>query len=1080
MTTPTSPTSSAPAHHERYFEQHIVAYLGEHGWAVGTNEGCDRARALYPEDVVAWLRSSDPDGWAKLERLNGASTERQVLDRLVRSIEGAKHGLVDVLRRGFEIAGAGKLRMTAMRPEDDRNEREWAAYRANILRVVPQVRYSSENENAIDLVFFINGLPIATVEVKTDFTQGVQNAIHQYMFDRKPKSAKGKPEPLLTLKRGAVVHFAMSDSEIHMTTHLAGAHTRFLPFNRGKDGGAGNAAVEGGYPVEYFWKEVLQRDHWLRIFHQFVFVETEQKEDATGKAKTVETLVFPRYHQWEAVTQIVEAVRSEGPGHPYLVAHSAGSGKTKTITWLAHELVRVRNPSGEAYFDSVILVTDRRVLDQQLQNAIRQLEHRQGAVVTIDDKSGSKSQQLAKAMKDGTPIIVVTLQTFPYAQQLILEDMSLKDRRFAVIVDEAHSSTGGTAAADLRYVLTGEREEDWEKLTVEDRLAAKQTARRPPPNASYFAFTATPKHSTLSLFGRGETDPTAPLSSENMPVAFHAYTMQQAIEEGFILDVLQNYTTYKTAYQLSEHLKARADPKVDKRHARRTLAKWVALHPTNVGQKVQFIVEHFQRNVGHLLAGQAKAMIVTSSRAAAVKYKLYLDRYVEQNDIVGVNALVAFSGDIFGREVSDDEMEFSPDRKFNESTMNPDLLGRDLATAFDAPTYQVMIVANKFQTGYSQSKLVAMYLDKKVSGVEAVQTLSRLNRTTAGKDTTYVVDFVNDAKTIHQAFLQFYRHARVSDVQDPNVVYDEKQALDQTGLLDEDEIEHFASASVDRHVTHERLYALTQAAADRYNDRFHALTEKLAAYERQIATAKAEANSLAEQQLEESRSQTAKERDQLVLFRDGLQKFVRTYQFVAQIVDLGDPKLEAYAHFVRLLHRRLDRVPVDQIDLAGLQMLQYGILKGDRRDGVRDPIGETLDPAALLLKPRGDGAMPEPQDREKELLSELIRRINEVFGADLEQTDKVVFLVHISEKLRANEKVVAQVQNNPREQALKGDLPMEAMKAVANAMNTHRALAKELLQADQSMRRELLFEFLYDLLREPDRQSLLLSHMGRR
>jgi len=463
-------------------------------------------------------------------------------------------------------------------------------------------------------------------------------------------------------------------------------------------------------------------------------------------------------------------------------------------------------------------------------------------------------------------------------------------------------------------------------------------------------------------------------------------------------------------------------------------------------------------------------MIVTSSRAAAVKYKLFLDRYVQQNDIVGVNALVAFSGDIFGREVSDDEMEFSPDRKFNESTMNPDLLGRDLATAFDAPTYQVMIVANKFQTGYSQSKLVAMYL----------QTLSRLNRTTAGKDTTYVVDFVNDAKTIHQAFLQFYRHARVSDVQDPNVVYDEKQALDQTGLLDEDEIEHFASASVDRHVTHERLYALTQAAADRYNDRFHALTEKLAAYERQIATAKAEANSLAEQQLEESRSQTAKERDQLVLFRDGLQKFVRTYQFVAQIVDLGDPKLEAYAHFVRLLHRRLDRVPVDQIDLAGLQMLQYGILKGDRRDGVRDPIGETLDPAALLLKPRGDGAMPEPQDREKELLSELIRRINEVFGADLEQTDKVVFLVHISEKLRANEKVVAQVQNNPREQALKGDLPMEAMKAVANAMNTHRALAKELLQADQSMRRELLFEFLYDLLREPDRQSLLLSHMGRR
>jgi type I restriction enzyme, R subunit len=558
-------------------------------------------------------------------------------------------------------------------------------------------------------------------------------------------------------------------------------------------------------------------------------------------------------------------------------------------------------------------------------------------------------------------------------------------------------------------------------------------------------------------------------------VAFHAYTMQQAIEEGFILDVLQNYTTYKTAYRLGEHLIAHNDPKVDKRQARRTLAKWVSLHPTNVGQKVQFIVEHFQRNVAHLLGAQAKAMIVTSSRAAAVKYKLYLDRYVKQHDIVGVNALVAFSGDILGRDISDDEMEFQPDQKFNETTMNPDLLGRDLATAFDTPTYQVMIVANKFQTGFDQKKLVAMYLDKKVSGVEAVQTLSRLNRTTAGKDTTFVVDFVNDAKTIQEAFLQFYRHARVSDVQNPDVVYDEKQALDQAGLLDQDEIDRFAEATVDRHVTHEHLYALTQAAADRYNDRFHALTEKLASYERQITAAKTEGNTRAEQQLEENRSQTAKERDQLVLFRDGLQKFVRTYQYIAQIVDLGDPKLEAYAHFVRLLHRRLDRVPVDQIDLAGLLMLQYGILKGDHRDGVGDPRGEALDPAALLLKPQGDGAMPEPQDREKELLSELIRRMNEVFSAELDQTDKVLFLVHISEKLWANEKVVAQVKNNTREQALKGDLPAEAMKAVASAMATHRALARELLQSEQQGRRELLYTLLYDLILDPERGRSLLS-----
>ncbi len=1075
MTRPGSVSGMATAHHERFFEAHVVDELCRNGWVVGSHEAYDRSRALYPGDVLAWIRESQPKAWAKLEALNGADTERRVLDRVVKSIEQAKHGLIDVLRGGFEVAGAGKVRMTAVRPEDERNQDEWAAYRNNILRVVPQVRYSLENENAIDLVFFINGLPVATVELKTDFTQGIEDAIRQYKFDRKPKSLKGKPEPLLMQRRGAVVHFAMSDSEIFMTTHLAGAHTVFLPFNRGRDGGAGNASVSGGYPVQYFWEDVLQRDNWLRIFHQFVFVETEQKEDAQGRARTVETLIFPRYHQWDAVTKIIDAVRDEGPGHPYLVAHSAGSGKTKTITWLAHELVRVRDHDGRAYFDSVILVTDRRVLDQQLQNAIRQLEHRQGAVVTISDRGGSKSQQLADAMKAGAPIIVVTLQTFPYAQELILSEMSLKDRRFAVIIDEAHSSTGGSSATDLRYVLTGEREDEWEKLTTEEKLALRQTSRRPPANASYFAFTATPKHSTLSLFGRGEVDPKAPLSKANKPVEFHAYTMQQAIEEGFILDVLQNYTTYKTAYELSEHLAAREDPKVDKRQARRTLAKWVALHPTNVGQKVQFIVEHFQRNVAHLLAGQAKAMIVTSSRAAAVKYKTYLDRYIEQHGIQDINALVAFSGDILGREVNDTKLEFPPEQKFNETTMNPDLLGRDLAGAFDTPTFNVMIVANKFQTGFDQKKLVAMYLDKKVSGVEAVQTLSRLNRTTAGKDTTYVVDFVNDAKTIQDAFLQFYRHARVSDVQDPNVVYDEKQALEKVGILDPDEIDRFAEATVQRHAKHEKLYALTQPAADRYNDHFHALTKQLQDLEQRIKQAEADGKTQGVQQLEVTREHVSTARDQLSLFRDGLQKFVRTYQFIAQIVDLGDPKLEAYADFVRLLRRRLDSVPVDQIDLTGLRMLQYGIIKGEQRRGINDTEGRNTGEADPLLKPRGAGGQAEPQDREKELLSELIRRMNEVFAVDLADSDKIVFLVHISEKLRANEQVVAQVRNNTREQALKGDLPAEAMKAVASAMATHRTLAKELLKEEHDGRRELLYGLLYDLLRDPGTQTRLLN-----
>ena len=356
-------------HHESQFERHIVGYLDAHGWQVGAHENYDRQHALYPADAIAWLRASQPKAWEKLEKLSGADVERRVIERLVKTLDNAKHGTIDVLRKGFDMAGAGTLDMTTARPEDDRNESEWEAYRANILRVVPQVRYSLESEHALDLVFFINGLPVATAELKTDFTQRVDDAVRQYKTNRMPKNAKGRREPLLTPQRGAIVHFAMSDSEIYMTTELASAKTHFLPFNRGRDGGAGNPPVPGGYPVEYFWKEVLQRDVWLRIFHQFVFVEKEQKQDAHGKSRTVETLIFPRYHQWDAVTKLLDAVRAEGPGHPYLIAHSAGSGKTKTITWLAHELVRVRTAEGESYFDSVILVTDRRVLDQQIGRA---------------------------------------------------------------------------------------------------------------------------------------------------------------------------------------------------------------------------------------------------------------------------------------------------------------------------------------------------------------------------------------------------------------------------------------------------------------------------------------------------------------------------------------------------------------------------------------------------------------------------------------------------------------------------------------------------------------------------------------
>ncbi|HEX8614158.1 MAG TPA: type I restriction endonuclease, partial [Telluria sp.] len=766
-------------HHECELERHIVEQLTAAGWLVGKSSAYDRARALFSEDVTGWLQDSQPEAWSKLTSMNGAGTEAAVLDRLAKTLESKDGGTINVLRDGYAIAGAGTLAMSQALPEDARNETVSARYAANRLRVVPQLRYSLDKTDEIDLVLFINGIPVATVELKTDFTQSVKVAMDQYRHDRRPKNEKtGRIEPLLTFRRGAIVHFAMSDSDIRMSTRLAGEATFFLPFNRGNNGAAGNApATHGDYPVSYLWRQVLQKDHWLRIFHRFVLLERKEAQNADGITFFKENLIFPRFHQWEGVTKMLDAVRLEGPGQPYLIQHSAGSGKTNTIAWTAHALIRIRRPDGAPYFHSVIVVTDRTVLDRQLQDAIGQIEHQHGVVCAIDRQASSKpkSQQLAEAMLAGVPIIVVTLQTFPWAQKLILAEQSLRERRFAIIIDEAHSSTGGSSADDLRYVLTGQSEEEWDKLGKEEKLSVWQASRKRPGNASYFAFTATPKHSTLSLFGRPR-QPGQPTSKDNPPVPFHLYSMQQAIEEGFILDVLRNYTSYNVAFRIGAEFAESDDARVDEKSAKRALAKWLSLHPTNVAQKVELIIEHFRTNVAHLLNGQAKAMVVTPSRAAAVKYQLALEHYCQSRGYQGIQAMVAFSGEVPNTEVEDSK--FAQDYQFNEINMNPGLKGREMRRAFNTRDYRVMIVANKFQTGFDQPKLVAMYLDKKISGVEAVQTLSRLNRTYPGKDKTFVVDFANEAKEILAAFKTFYRDAQMADVQDPNIVYDIKQRLD--------------------------------------------------------------------------------------------------------------------------------------------------------------------------------------------------------------------------------------------------------------------------------------------------------------
>jgi type I restriction enzyme R subunit len=1065
------------AHHEINLELYVVQKLVEQGWLEEKTEGFDTERALFEEDVLSWIQTTQPAKWEKLETRLGDAARETVLKRLASKLDSV--GTVQVLRQGFEVAGCGLIEMSEAAPEDGRNQEVIARYQANRLRVVRQLKYNPAHNWAIDLGLFINGIPVATIELKTDFTQSVEDAMEQYRCDRLPIDvATKRKEPLLTFKRGAVVHFAMSDSEIQMTTHLQGHNTYFLPFNQGKDGRAGNPARDDGeYPVAYFWERVCQPDAWLRIFHSFVYVEKKDKVDAQGNWSTKETLIFPRFHQWEAVNKMITDAKANGPGMTYLCEHSAGSGKTSSIAWTAHDLIRLRKDDGESVFNSVIIVTDRNVLDSQLQDAVKQIDHQMGVIAAIDRQKSSKSKstQLAEALSSGVPIIVVTIQTFPYAMEAILTEKSLADSNFAVIIDEAHASQTGATASKLQATLSLQDKDELEKLTVEELLEKVQQSRQRSNNVSYFAFTATPKHSTMMLFGR-PADPTQEASKDNLPESFHIYPMRQAIDEGFILDVLQNYTPYKAAYKLSEEVEA--DKRVDSKQARKALAQWMTLHPTNVTQKVQFIMEHFNANVAQLLNGEAKAMVVTSSRAAAVRYKLAFDQYIEQHpQYEGIKALVAFSGSVSGSKanhpgdanIQDDPLAAPEDAEFTESNMNTGAGGADLRHVFDRPEYRLMLVANKFQTGFDQPKLVAMYLDKKIANaVEIVQTLSRLNRVCAGKDKTYVIDFVNDPEVIREAFARYDAGAEIEDVQDPNIVYDIKQELDACDIYEASDLDAFREARFKtiRDVTggaqtHKALYAATQRPTDIFNGRLKLLRESIERWEQAIAHAEVKGDEAGMQSAEHQRSEFTQQREQLMLFKKRLTRFSNAYAYCAQLIDFGDPELENFAAFAKLLSKRLDGVAPEQVDLRGLALTGFEI-KSEKDEG-ETPDGQTLKPEE---PPGGEG-----RDREKQKLSEIINRLNSIFGDVAPLKDQAAFANQVASIASESDVVMAQVENNTREQAMHGDLPDAVQQAVVRAFGSHQGLAKLLLQDDQQSLNGFT-DLVYELIKAGKRVDL--------
>lgn len=1001
--------------HEKSFETEICEYLGAHGWLYDEDfTGYDQEHALIPEDVFAWLQETQPEQWARVMPDNGSPVEtslaqRLLVDRLVKELEQPlEHGggLLAVLRGGFRKTPA-KFVMCAFKPGTSMNPEAEQHYQANRLRVVRQVHHSAKHpQDSIDLVFFVNGLPVATAEFKTDNTQSIDDAVRQYRRDRLPKG-----EPLLKFGSRALVHFAVSTDEIQMTTKLDGANTVFLPFNLGNNGGAGNPVNPNGAATSYLWERVLQRDNWLQILERFVNLQiTEKVDPITGVRSRSRQIIFPRFHQWEAVTSLLETTSIEGPGSKYLIQHSAGSGKTNSIAWLAHGLANLHNSDNSKTFDSVIVVTDRTVLDDQLQKAIKAIEGTKGVVGTINADSvrrasaTSKSDLLAKELSSGKLIIIVTLQTFPFVLDALAQQGGLADRKFAVVADEAHSSQTGTSAQKLRQVLSQaevEALEDGGEVSVEDVLAAEMVARATAQNISFYAFTATPKGKTLEMFGRPGTD--------GLPQPFHVYTMQQAIEEGFILDVLRNYTTYKTAFQLAQKAGGAVggEDLVDEGTAKKGLMRWVSLHPTNIAQKVQIIVEHFRENVAELLDGHAKAMVVTSSRAAALKYKMAIDAYVEKHNY-RLGTLVAFSGSLTAEQIDD----FVPgvQEPYTETNMNPDLRGRGIPQAFAGDQFQVLIVANKYQTGFDQPLLCAMYVDKRIDGIEAVQTLSRLNRTlpSKGKDTTYILDFVNDTDTILDAFLPYYRTAEIIETTDPDLVHDLARKLEIAGIYTKDDVDAFAQAFIIEK-KHGKHTAPLKQAVDRFNDRYVA--------------------ALADN--------TKAEIDELDLFRKDVGSFVRLYDFLSQVIDYQDTDLEKLALFLRLLRPRLTgRKTPEELDFNNIELTH---IKQTRQSEGAISLGGDSE----KLKPMGVGG---GRSRDPHLVAweEILNNINSLFeDEDFDPSSVESWVQGVVTILVQNEEIKDQVNANTKEQ-FRESQTIET--AVTNAVLDHQDSQQNIME----------------------------------
>lgn len=966
---------------EKAFESYVEEILLAHaGWQPLDKTGWDKDRALFPAQICAFLQDTQGNLWKEMFDLHAAGLKALIIATLVKELDAK--GALHVLRHGFKFYGK-TFRLAYFKPAHGLNDEVLALYAKNRLTVTRQVPCHPARTDTVDLLLSLNGLPVATCELKNPGTgQSWRNAVVQYQTERDPRA------PLFDFQKRALVHFAADPDEIHMATRLRGDSTYFLPFNRGSHPGeikcgAGNPQHSSGYRTGYFWEEVLARDSFLDILGHFIFVEKKEEkvDDGQGGKKRVlkETVVFPRYHQLDAVRKLVAGTRTEGPGHNYLIQHSAGSGKTNSISWLSHRLASLHSQDDKKVFDCVVVITDRRVLDQQLQDAIYQIEHAQGVVKAIDENS----KQLAAALIDGTKIVITTLQKFPFVLKGLLHlagaekadkatDVEKKQakewqdaiaaRKYAVIVDEAHSSQSGDTAAEFKKILgavtkeNGEEEFDWE-----DGLNQAMQARGKQQNLSFFAFTATPKGKTLEMFGR--------IGATGKPEAFHTYSMRQAIEEKFILDVLQNYTTYATFYRLLKA--AEDDPQLPKKKAAAALAKFMSLHPHNVEQKTELMVEHFRRSVKSHLGGRAKAMVVTSSRLHAVRYMLAFQRYIELKGYKDIRPLVAFSGTVKDPDTS---LEYTEPGMNKDAVTGKPISESQLPERFDSSDYQILLVANKYQTGFDQPLLHTMYVDKRLDGVQAVQTLSRLNRMIPGKENPFVLDFVNKAEDIYRAFKPYYDSTSLQEQSDPTRLETMKHELNQAQIYHWAEVEAFAKIfyrppDKQSPADHAQMQKYLQPAVDR----FKAITDE----------------------------QPRKE------FRDRLTNYIKMYAFLSQILPYADAELEMLYSFGRFLLPHLpqdrDNAVVRVGDEVALQYYRLQRIYSGPIDLKAGEAGGVKSPTEV-----GTGKAKE----EKAPLSEIIDVLNERFGTEFTEEDRL-FFAQIVERARRNDQIIRTRRANP-------------------------------------------------------------------